>query len=96
MKLPASTTAGIPDWLHASEDDGARLVEAKTREACERAGTPWAACSKAQQFVLRMLDHHAGSYAAVVLVLGEEGYVELTVQEAQRRDWGRRRQQAYE
>ena len=97
QKLPASVTAGIPDWLHA-RPGGLRLVEAKTRAACAEEGTPWEACSGAQRFILSMVARYAGSDCARVLVLGEEGYQELSLQEARRPDWGKRfirRQQAY-
>ena len=98
MKLPASVTAGIPDWLHAWPGGGLRLVEVKTLEACIRAGIPWEACSKAQQYVLRMVEQHAGSQCAAVLVVGEEGYQELTLAEANVEGWMkrfRRRQRSY-
>ncbi len=98
MKLPASVTAGIPDWLHAWPGGGLRLVEAKTRYACAEAGTPWKACSGAQRYILRQVEQHAGSEYAAVLVLGEKGYQELTLAEAKQRDWGKRfirRQRSY-
>lgn len=98
LKLPASVTAGIPDWLHARRPGGIRLVEAKTREACARQGTPWKACSGAQRFILRMVARHAGADCARVLVLGEVGYQELSLQQARRPDWGKqfiRRQHSY-
>lgn len=98
LKLPASVTSGIPDWLHAWPDGGLRLLEAKTVEACVRAGTPWKACSGAQQFILRMVKQHAGGHCAAVLVLGEDGYQELTLTEAKQKGWEKRfnrRQRCY-
>lgn len=98
LKLPASVTAGIPDWLHAWPGGGLRLLEAKTLEACQRADTPWKACSGAQQYILRMVEQHAGSHCAAVLVVGEKGYQELTLEEADTVDWEkrfRRRQRRY-
>lgn len=98
LKLPASVTAGVPDWLHAWPGGGLRLLEAKTVEACVRAGTPWKACSGAQQYILRMVAEHGGDHCAAVLVVDEEGYLELTLAGAQELSWEKRfnrRQRSY-
>jgi hypothetical protein len=75
---------GIPDWLVVHAARGCRLVEAKTLEAVQRADWwPISACSRAQQFTLRMVHEHGG-YAGMV-VLAEEGYVELRYEDCLKR-----------
>lgn len=98
LKLPASVTAGIPDWLHARKPGGVCLVEAKTQHACAEAGTPWKACSGAQRFMLSMVARYAGGDSVRILVLGELGYRELSLQQARRPSWDMefiRRQRSY-
>lgn len=75
LKLPASSTSGIPDWLVAGTG-GVRLVEAKVRAQGRTAYRP-SMVRLSQRFILGAIARHAGSSYASVLVLSEQGYVEL-------------------
>ncbi len=81
MKLPASVTAGIPDWLHVKPGQGISLVEAKTLNAVvEAQGVPAQACSGAQRFILSMVEQYGGR--ARMLILGKVSYAEVSWEQA--------------
>lgn len=80
VKLPASSTAGIPDWLLA-DGNGVVFVEAKRREGGPTAFRP-RQLTVAQRYFLEQVVLHGGR--AGVVVLGSQGYVELTPDQARR------------
>jgi hypothetical protein len=83
LKLPASSTAGIPDWLHVVSGQGIGLVEAKLALHSRRDEVVYrpAQLTAAQRFTLRMV-HRAGGRAQV-LVLAPEGFVVMEWPEAE-------------
>lgn len=86
MKLPASTTAGIPDWLHVKPGLGIGLVEAKQTQGCEGFGLPAFALkqlSGAQRWILRTVARFGGR--AQVLILDSDGYMLLDWADVPRR-----------
>jgi hypothetical protein len=75
LKIPSSSTAGIPDWLLLI--GGIQLWEAKRILVGGRFAYTPKQLSAAQRFFQRMLKCYA-PHAGGVLVLGEHGYVELS------------------
>lgn len=71
-KLPASTTAGIPDWLLMLGT--IQLWEAKRIQPGAIAYSP-KQLSGAQRFFMRMIARYAPE-AGGVLLLGEDGFIE--------------------
>jgi hypothetical protein len=84
LKLPASSTAGIPDWLHVVSGQGAGLVEAKLALHSRRDEVVYRPeqLTRAQRFILRMVGKHGGR--AQVLVLASGGYVVLDWREMEK------------
>jgi hypothetical protein len=79
-KLPASTTAGIPDWLLMLGN--IQLWEAKKIKPGKIAYDP-KQLSGAQRFFMRMIARYAPGCGGVLL-LAEHGYVELPAGKAMR------------
>ena len=78
QKLPASSMAGLPDWLVGKPSEaGTRWVEAKTLEAVldAKGRRPTRACTGAQRFFLDRVSR-AGDHASL-LVQGPLTYLEL-------------------
>ena len=77
MKLPASSTAGIPDWLVVGAPYGAQLFEAKLAlPTGEWAFDPHHQLTGAQRFILSAIARK-WKPAAQLLILDETGYVEM-------------------
>ena len=74
-KLPASSLAGLPDWLMV-DCFGVSLVEAKKIQPKGAAFVP-SQCTRAQRFFLEAVGRHGGR--AYVLVLGPERWFMLPV-----------------
>ena len=75
LKIPGSTTAGIPDWLILH--GGVQLWEAKRIQQKGRLAYSPKQLSAAQRFFQRMLKRYAPKGGGVV-VLGEACFVELS------------------
>lgn len=75
LKIPASSTAGIPDWLILH--GGLELWEAKRTWGSGPLAYHPKQLSAAQRFFQRMLKRYAPRGGGVV-VLGETGFVELS------------------
>jgi len=77
QKLPASNMAGLPDYMTGAPGRGFRFVEAKC--TLKNRGK-WAfrrdQLTIAQQFFLDRI-HQADQNAASVVILDEEGYLEV-------------------
>jgi hypothetical protein len=73
QKLPASNLSGVPDWL-LGYGLGIAFVEAKRRLEGSTAYHP-RQLTRAQRFFLDQVARHSGD--ARVVVLGEEGFVEI-------------------
>ena len=71
QKLPASSLAGLPDWILVTAEVGIVLVEAKLLQSRGNAFVP-SQCTKAQRFFLEAVSRHGGE--AYVLVLGPESW----------------------
>lgn len=77
QKLPASSLAGLPDWLVVSSTGaGSRLVEAKVLQTRGAAFVP-SQCTGAQRFFLEAVARHGGQ--ASILILGPDGFYEEIV-----------------
>jgi hypothetical protein len=96
QKLPASSLAGLPDWLVVDEVRGIQLVEAKRMLEGGHTGYRPSQLTRAQRFFLNAVAQHGGD--ASVVVLGEEGYAEMPWRYAvkpQTRRWLELRMEAY-
>ena len=89
QKLPASSMAGLPDWIVGKikvdvHQPGPRFVEAKTLEAVESAKgrIPANACTTAQRFFLDRWTR-SGGYAGL-LILAEDAWIEISYESAHR------------
>lgn len=71
QKLPASSLAGLPDWLMVHPDVGICLVEAKKLRNSGAAFLP-SQCSRAQRFFLEVVARYGGK--SRVLVLGPDSW----------------------
>lgn len=71
-KLPASSLAGLPDWLAVGGPYGITLVEAKKLQPKGAAFVP-SQCTRAQRFFLNAVARHGG--VAFVLVLGPDTWL---------------------
>lgn len=76
QKLPASSLAGLPDWLLVFPGRGICLVEAKLLRPKGHAFLP-SQLSRAQRFFLSVVARHGGE--AWVVVLGPESFLEVRV-----------------
>ncbi len=82
VKIPASSTAGFPDWLVLNV--GIELWEAKRIRTGKTAYDP-KQLSGAQRFFIRMMARYLhADYPSGVLLLGEDGYLEVTAKRALR------------
>jgi len=75
QKLPASSVAGIPDWLLVHRPFGAQLFEAKRALEGAYAYVP-EQLTAAQRFVLGQIARR-WKPAAQLLILDETGYLEM-------------------
>jgi hypothetical protein len=73
QKLPASSLAGLPDWLVVEPHVGIRLVEAKLKRAKGAAFLP-SQLTRAQRFFLEVVSRFGGD--ARVLILGPDTWLE--------------------
>lgn len=76
MKLPASSTAGIPDWLRVGAPYGAQLIEAKVALAEGDYAFDPEQLSGAQRFTLSAIARR-WKPAAQLLILDEDGWHEM-------------------
>ena len=76
MKLPASSVAGIPDWLRVGPPYGAQLFEAKLALPDGEWAFDPRQLSGAQRFTLGAIARR-WKPAAQLLILDETGYLEL-------------------
>ena len=82
VKVPASTTAGFPDWLVLNV--GIELWEAKRIGTGKTAYDP-KQLSGAQRFFVRMMARYLSpDYPSGVLLLGEDGFLEIRSKRALR------------
>jgi hypothetical protein len=72
-KLPASSLAGLPDWLVVEPHAGIRLVEAKLKRRSGAAFLP-SQLTRAQRFFLEVVSRFGGD--SRVLILGPETWLE--------------------
>ena len=76
VKLPASSLAGLPDWLLVEPGQGVCLVEAKLRRPMGAAFVR-SQLTRAQRFFLECVSRFGG--IAYVLILDPSGFVEWCV-----------------
>jgi hypothetical protein len=76
-KLPASSLAGLPDWLLVCRPHGICLVEAKKLQPKGAAFVP-SQLTKAQRFFLEVVARHGGM--AFVLILGPGHWLMVRVE----------------
>jgi hypothetical protein len=77
VKLPASSLAGLPDWLLV-DPLGISLVEAKLLQPRGNAFVP-SQLTRAQRFFLEVVARHGGR--SYVLVLGPESWFMMPVRD---------------